>query len=191
MPLDLSTPMTPPPRKPGTRATPTSSRAVEKAREARLSEREDGLNGIVSLASIPLVATGQLADLGAVTAHGPGICHEAAALAETNDKIGKAIDRVIAVGPFAGLISATIPLVLQILVNHGRLPASMFGQFGVVPPEMMQHRASIELQKQAAELARMEAEAQRDLLAAQAELERVQQEAAATVRANGSRPDGE
>lgn len=187
MALDLSQPLAPPPRKPrsGISATPASSKAVEKAREARVSEREDGLNGLCSLAAIPLVATGNLADLGAVSTHTPAICHEAAALAETNDKVAKVIDRVIAVGPFAGLIAATVPLVLQILVNHGRLPAAMFGQFGVVPPEMMQHRASIELQKQAADLARMEAEAQRDLLAAQADLERVQQEAAAAMR-NGT-----
>lgn len=185
MALDLSSPLSPPPRRPGTRPGPTSNKATEKAREARMSEREEGLNGLGQLAAIPLVATGNLADMGAVATHWPNVSHEAAVLSESNEKVANLVDKITAVGPFAGLIAATIPLVLQILVNHGRLPAGMFGQFGVLPPEMMTQRAAIDLQRQAAELARMEAEAQRDFLRAQEELAAVQRDVAA---ANGSAP---
>jgi hypothetical protein len=189
MALDLSTPMTPPPRRPGTRVAPASNKASEKAREARQSERQEGLEGLGQLAQIPLMVTGNLSDMGAVTTHWPNVARETAALAETNEKIGQAVDKVIAVGPFAGVITAVIPLVLQILVNHGRLPAGMFAQFGVEPPEMMQRRASIHIQRQAAEIARQEAEAHAELIAAQADLERIQQES--RNAANGSKPEAE
>ena len=174
MGLELGNPITPPPKKPPTQTAGRSSRADEKARGARVEERAEGLTGLFQIACIPLLATGNLADMGAVTTHGPTISREAALLAESNSKVADAIDKVIAVGPFAGLVASTVPLILQILVNHGRLPAHGLAQFGVYPPELMQQRAAIDVMKQQAEAQRAEAEALAEMQAAQEELQRVQ-----------------
>jgi hypothetical protein len=84
---------------------------------------------------VPLLATKQYADAGAVSLYWPKIATEVAKLAEENENIGKLIDPLMQIGPYSALIAAILPFVLQIGVNHGRFAP---GSMGTVPASTLQ-----------------------------------------------------
>lgn len=165
MALDLSG-ATPPPTRPGTSGSKrrTSSKAYEEALAEKRAERADGVNGLFQLGAFGFVMAGQVADAGACAEHGPRIANEAAALAEQNERVAKVVDYVTAIGPFAALFAAVMPFGLQLLLNHGRIPyVPMLAGMGVLPAEMMEQRAAIEQQRQAAAMHEAMREAQAEL----------------------------
>ena len=166
MALDLSNQTPPTPRGEPTRKNPSKTSA--RAQAAKTQEREDGLNGLFQLGAFAALTFGQHADAGACATHGPNISREVATLAENNDSIGKTVDYLTGVGPYAALIAALMPFTLQILVNHNRIPNSpALAQFGVYPPEMLAQQATLQAQQQQAALAEQ-------LRAQQEELQRQQ-----------------
>lgn len=176
MALDLSGPKTPPPAK---RPTPAQRQAT-----AKTGEREEGLNGLFQIAAAGCLMGGQVADGAAVSTHGPNIAREAAQLAETNERMGRLLDYLTAVGPFAGLLAAAMPLGLQILVNHGKLPVvPALQQFGIVPPGALEAQAKADAARQMAEYQRAQAAAEEELRELQRDEARRQHEAR-----NGSGP---
>lgn len=156
MALDLSR-KTAPPRKnaPATRKTSAAS--------AKETARREGLDGIVQLASAGLLIAGQLPDAAAVQTHGPNIARETATLAENNANVAKIVDSIIAVGPWAALLTATMPLVLQILVNHHRLPAAPLSQFGIQDPDALSAGMQAEIMRQQMEAMQQRADAEAEL----------------------------
>lgn len=129
---------------------------------AKAKERTEGLLGWMQLASLPLMFAGRHADVGALALHGPPLCAEVAKLGDDNAKIGEAIDRFTALGPYAGVLSAAIPLLVQIGINHGRVAAEAGAQFGAVS------KATLEAQVRA-KMAAGEAQAKMMVLAAERE----------------------
>jgi hypothetical protein len=105
-----------------------------RALPALTKAREEALTGLGGLTQVPLMAMGQLADAVTVGQHWPNVSREVAKLAETQEEIGRFIDPLIKVGPFAALITVTIPMVMQFLVNHKLMKA---GVAGSVPPEAL------------------------------------------------------
>lgn len=156
MALDLSGPKTPPPAT--KRATASKSYTA-----AKTAAREEGLNGLLQLGSALCLMLGQHADAGAIATHGPNIARETAGVAETNESFGKTLDYLTAVGPYAGLLTAVMPLGLQIAVNHGKLPAEPLSQFGVVAPEQLSQRIALDALRQEAAFAAEKAEFEREL----------------------------
>jgi hypothetical protein len=71
------------------------------------------------------------ADSRAVTVYAPGIAESLNDLAQQRPEVAAALERVLAVGPYGAVLAAVMPLCLQILTNHGKLPA---GVAGTVPP---------------------------------------------------------
>jgi hypothetical protein len=122
-------------KKPAATAKPV---AVSKLTE----DRRDALNGLLQLAQVPLIAMGLYADSGAVGAYGPGIARELALLAEKDKAVAAAIDPLIKIGPYTGLVAAVLPLILQIGVNHGRIPP---GTMGTVSGDMLTAQVQAEL----------------------------------------------
>lgn len=182
MALDLSTPpggSTPPPRRgPG---RPKGSTSQAQTMKTKRAEREEGLNGLFQIAAAGCLMGGQAADGAAIAEHGPNIAREAATLADTNEKIGKVLDYLGSVGPFAGLLATTMPLVLQVLVNHKRLPmVPVLQQMGVKDP------AALEAQAKAAAM-RQAIQAQREQQAAEQEFQEMvaQVQAQEYARQNG------
>lgn len=127
-----------PPRKPQAAKSPD---ALSK----KAQQRAEDISAFGSLLCVPFMATGNLADVGAISLHFPRISVEIARLADDNAKVAEAIDKFTAVGPYAGLIAAVLPLALQVAVNHGRLPAEAGAQFGVTSKDTLesQVRASM------------------------------------------------
>jgi hypothetical protein len=71
------------------------------------------------------------ADAAAITIHSENIAEALDQLAHERPEIAAVLDRVLQVGPYGVLIAAVAPLALQILANHGAVPA---GVMGTIPP---------------------------------------------------------
>lgn len=165
MALDLTGPKNaPPPSGPArTRGSATPAKRAQLASE-KTAEREAGLIGLGQLACVPLMFTGNMADCGAISKHWPGVAEETAKIAENNANVARVVDFLTAVGPFAGLLTAVLPLGFQILVNHKRLPMHpALAQFGVVSPETMEMQAQAEAMRLHAEMMREQAAAESEI----------------------------
>lgn len=144
------------------------------------AQREEAVNGLFQLGQLGCIIFGQYADAGAIGLHAPPIAAEAAELAEKNDQVAKGIDLLLQVGPYAGLVAAIMPLVLQIMANHKVIPAEKMSGANIVKPEVLESQIKTQMARQAMEAMRAQQEAEREL----AEM----QEAMANAR-NGANPD--
>jgi hypothetical protein len=124
------------------------------------NSRLDAVNGVFQMVQMGCVMGGQYADAGAIGMHGEAISTEVVAIADTNPRIARAVDYLMEVGPYAGLVGAVLPLVLQLAANHKVIPAEKVP--GVMSPEILTMQMESELQKQAMaqmqEAARVKAE---------------------------------
>lgn len=66
----------------------------------------------------------------AITDHAPNIAEAVQVTADNDPKFAAAMDRILATGPYAALISSTVPLVMQILHNHGQIPGEVVKGMG-------------------------------------------------------------
>src|SRR6516164_1380644 len=137
----------PPPKKTITAAK--SPVAIPK----KTKERADGLAGIGQLLSAGLLFARQHADAGAVYKFWHDISLESAKIAEDNAKFGEFLDSLTAVGPYAGLITAALPLVMQVMVNHDKMEVTSVANLGCVSKETM--RAQVQKEIMAAEMQAM------------------------------------
>jgi hypothetical protein len=69
-------------------------------------------------------------DAVAVTDHAPRIADAVQVTADNDPKFAAAMDRILSAGPYAALISATIPMVVQILHNHDKVPGEIVKGMG-------------------------------------------------------------
>jgi hypothetical protein len=139
---------------PAKSATPRQSSVASKGMnlaQDRIKARADGLNSLFQTASVALLMRKQLADAAAIAEHGPNISLEAAKVAEQNAQFAKVLEYLTAVGPYTGLMTATLPLVLQLMANHNRIDAGQMSAFGVIPPEALRAKAEAEAKKTIAE----------------------------------------
>lgn len=126
-------------------------------------QRQQAMMGLFQGGQAILLITKQFADAVTVGAHAENISREVSALASTDEKVAKAVDSLLVVGPYTALVMAVLPLALQIGVNHGLLPAGRVP--GTTDPEVLKAQMTAELSQQAADamqaarLAQEEAEA--------------------------------
>jgi hypothetical protein len=189
-----SDPIMPPPKSAKTADRPqTTSRTTTGPKKTaqpsgKLSFREEAVNGIFQLGAFGLIVAGQPADAGALGKYGPGIAHEAASLAESNDGMAKAIDYITEAGPYAGLLTAAMPLVLQLLANHKVMKAEHLAGAGVVPPEALAAEVKADMARQQIQAQRAQAEAEQELAAMARENAQRQAEAATNGQAAPAQP---
>ena len=146
MPVTVSA--SPPPKK--TAATkPSATPGLSK----KTKERAEGLQGIGQLLSAGLLFARQHADAGAVYKFWPDVAVESAKIADDNAKFGEFLDSLTAVGPYAGLITAALPLVMQVMVNHDKMDVTNVANLGCVSKETL--KANVQTQIMAAEMAAM------------------------------------
>ncbi|HWW95507.1 MAG TPA: hypothetical protein VN375_19210 [Vicinamibacteria bacterium] len=112
------------PTAPGKKPTPAASR--KGARDYR-----KGIEGIGQLVAGGLMFVAP-ADAAAVGFHTPPIAEALNDLAQEDPRFAAMLDKLMKVGPYSALLAAVAPLMLQILCNHGKMPA---GILGTVPPE--------------------------------------------------------
>lgn len=179
MAFDASKRPSPPPAKP-------AAKKPSPAAQAKRGAREEGINGLFQLGTAVCMMTGQHADAAAFGTHGPKIAPEVASIAEDYDKVGDVIDKLIAVGPFAGLLTAVLPLALQLAVNHGRGNAAVFADFGVVSKETLEAQGQAAALRQATAAVESQRQAEAEFIAAQ---RAAIQQAQSVQSENGSRPE--
>jgi hypothetical protein len=155
------------PSAPPATAKRASAQAVKTA--VKTGERTDALLGIGQLAQAGLIGARQYADAGAVGRHWPNISEEVARLAAADETIARIIDPLLRVGPYTALIAAVLPLVAQIGVNHGRIPA---GTMGTVSGEMLSSQIQTSLMHAELEARKAQADAERELREMHAQMNR-------------------
>lgn len=147
-------------------------------------QRQDAITGLGQLAQVPLLATKQYADAGAVGMYWPGISKEIAELADTQPAIASVIDPLMKIGPYTGLVAAILPFLMQIAVNHNRVAP---GSMGTVPATTLEAQIKTsmaeselhalqmqqEAEEQAARMRREMEESKRKLEMAQADVKDV------------------
>lgn len=136
---------------------------MAKVTQSKREQRAEALQGVFQVAGLVLAGTGNLADTAAIGIHQENISDEVAKAAETDEGIARVLNYLTTASPYSGIIIAVMPLVLQILANHGRIAA---GVMGTVKPETLEVQAK-------AEAAMLMTRMQKDAITAQraAELE--------------------
>jgi hypothetical protein len=107
------------PTAPGKKPTPAASR--KGARDYR-----KGIEGIGQLVAGGLMFVAP-ADAAAVILHTPPIAEAVNDLAAEDPRVAAILDKLLKVGPYGALLSAIAPLIVQIMVNHGKVPAGILG----------------------------------------------------------------
>ena len=151
-------------------ATPVISTQTPNERRAQ------GLMSLGQLAQGVLLMTNQYADAAAIGQHFQPIAIELANIADANEAIAKPIDFLIEIGPYGALVTAVLPLALQLAANHGLLNANaMLGQ-GVVPPDVLESKMKAQVAQMQAIAMREQQEAMRQAREAQKEYEQILKE---------------
>lgn len=140
---------------------PTKKLSVKEARESAVV-------GLGQLAQVPLLATKQYADAGAVGLYWPAIAHEVAELADTQEAIANLIDPLMKVGPYTALVAAVLPFFMQIAVNHGRVAP---GSMGTVPASSLEAQIKTSMAQAELESLRMQQQAEQASAAMRQEME--------------------
>jgi hypothetical protein len=144
MPIDMSLAANAPPKR-----TRASSPTVP--RKAVTDTRSEAVNGLFQLASFGSVMVGNYADSATIAEHGPAVSREIVALGQQNERIGQWIDYLNQAGPYAGLITALLPMTLQLLANHKRIDHNKVP--GLTDPAVLEMR--VETQMKAAAFQQM------------------------------------
>lgn len=158
------------PPAPSQKARPAAPKVQAVSAEQRVAAREEAALGVVQLLSFGCMLKGWMADAGALTIHGPKICHEAALVAESSESLGRGMDFLGAAGPYAALLAAALPLGMQLMVNRGVVPAAQVASMGVVEPGTLEAQMRTMLLQQ-------QIEAQQQQKAQEAALRRMMAEA--------------
>lgn len=139
------------------------------AKESQLTkDRTDALTGLGQLAQVPLIATKQFADAGAISLYWPNISKEIAVLADSQPAIAKLIDPLIQIGPYTGLVMVVLPFILQLGVNHRMLSP---GAMGTVPATALSAQVEASLAQQELEALTIQQKAEQDAAKVRAEIE--------------------
>lgn len=132
-------------------------------------QRIDAIDGIWQIIGLGCIMTGQYADAGAIDMHGHGISIEAVNLAEKNAGIAKGADTLLQVGPYAAIVAVSMPLIVQVLVNHKVVPAEKMASANVVHPDVLESQVKTKMMHAAMEALRAQRDAENELAAMQAE----------------------
>jgi hypothetical protein len=96
-----------------------------------VTDYRPGINGIGQMVAFGLSFTSPV-DAAAVMGHTPNIAEALNTLAAVKPEVAAVLDKLMSAGPYGEILMAVVPLVVQILVNHQRIPAGMLGS---VPPD--------------------------------------------------------
>jgi hypothetical protein len=146
-----------PPRRDTRPTAPVTAKGIH-------AERIDAVDGVFQLVGMGLVMGGQFADAGAIDMHGHNVSIEVAELAGKNEGVAKVVDTLLTVGPYAGLVIAVMPMVLQLMVNHKVIPVEkMPPTSGIVDPKSLEAQVKTAMAKQAIEALQAQREAEEEL----------------------------
>lgn len=131
---------------------PPSSRPASRPAARSKPKTPDfrpGIVGFFQLLATPFLIAGQmgnslaLADAAAIRVHAPAIADGMQTTAENDERFAAVLERVLAAGPWAAVITPVLGLGLQLGANHGLVPPAMAQMAGALPPEaLIEHLAA-------------------------------------------------
>lgn len=148
-----------PPKQESKKAAPPT----EKTLSQQGLKREEAILGGFQVGALLAVTFGQFADSGAISMHAENVSHQTALMAEDNEAFAAGIDSFLKVGPYAGLIGAALPMVLQLLVNHNLIPSKFIPGGQVVPPDILEAQVKTDLIKMQMEAMKAQQDAEDEL----------------------------
>lgn len=152
---------------PAAKKVPNTSTA-RVAKETELTaKRSEAITSLGQFAQIPLMATKQFADVGTIAMHWPNVSKELAKLAETTPVIARIVDPLMQVGPYAGLIAAVMPMVMQFGVNHNRMVP---GAMGTMPATAISAQVEAQAAQQELEALSIQLQAEKAAAAVRQEI---------------------
>lgn len=176
MPIDMSAAtVKAPPKKRATTAVKATANTPQDTRTPN-ERRHDGLMGLASLGQGICMMTGQHADAMAIGKFFPPVSQEIANIADEYESVAAPIDFMIKIGPFGALITALLPLGLQIMANHGVIDASAAASHGVMPPDVLKAQMRAEMMRHAANTLELQNKAMAEANAAQQDYEKLMAE---------------
>lgn len=108
---------------------PSAPRAKSGLKSKGKTDYRPGIKGFAQLVSFGLSFFSPL-DAVAVTDHADNIAEGAQVTAENDPKFAAALDRILSAGPYAALLSATLPMFVQILHNHDKVTGEIVKGMG-------------------------------------------------------------
>lgn len=142
-----------PKRGPGGRpakAKADQPRVAAKAAGGTPKDFTQPLTEVVQLAW-GVLATTSPADAAAVKTAGPGLVSAWNNLAQENATVARGIEWLTTGSAYGAVVMATAPLVLQVMANHGRLPADRVAALGVRDPAELAAETAADVQAMAAQ----------------------------------------
>lgn len=162
-----ATPAKTPKRRNTTQAPPAVAIHSTKTRDRKMA-----LDDLGRMASLFFVMKGQYADAGAIAQHGDNVTQEIALLGENNETVSKFLDYLTQTGPFFGILTAGMPLLLQLAANHNKIDASKLPpETGVVSPAVLEERVKADMELAQASMMAEIAKIRQQTANAQRELE--------------------
>lgn len=103
-----------------------------KSTSSRTKTKTDYRPGFLGLAQLGSFVANFFSPLDAIaiTDHAPNIAEAVQVTADNDPKFAAAMDRILSTGPYAALLGATIPMVVQILHNHDKVPGDIVKGMG-------------------------------------------------------------
>lgn len=136
----------------------------QKASPTIKEQRIDACDGIFQLVGLGCIMVGWYSDAGAIDMHGHGVSIEVSELAEQNKGVAKGTDALLQIGPYAGIVAALMPLVVQLAVNHKAVDATKLpANANVVPPDVLTARVQTAMKQQAIAAMKAQIEAEEEL----------------------------
>lgn len=175
--MAINPPVTAPPKISTARKTApvTASQAKRQEDSAEVQKlREDGLKDVFTMGAGIAMMFGQWADAGTLQKFGPKVSHEAVEFSKSYPVIVPILDWLAKATPAASLLGTMLPMVMQILTNHGRFEADRMATVGVVPPAMLEQEMRAEVMRMHTEALKEQQAAQQALYDAQMEFQAMQ-----------------
>lgn len=183
MAIDMSAAKAPPRKTVAPRSTPPKAAPAPQVQVSDNERRRAGLNGLGQLAQGVCLLTGQYADAAAIGRYWEPIAAETANVSDQYESIAKPVDILIQIGPFAALLTAVLPLGMQIAANHRMINADMLVSQGIVSPEVLEAQMKAEMARMQMEAMLAQKEAMARAQAVQAEYEALMADESAGVPA--------
>lgn len=121
----------------GAVAAPAPRVKIESARGRKsATDYRPALGGYAQLGASVLMMVSPL-DAGTVAHHAPGVIDAIQLTAEAEPKVAAALDRILSMGPYAVLVTALTPMLVEVGANHGWIPEGLAGGLGA---RSLEHR---------------------------------------------------
>lgn len=131
----------------GSQKPPGRSRSAKPSTGAKTAPKASGVDyrpGVKGLLQIPAFALGLMGkfvhpayslDSATITLHADSVAEAIHQTAMEHDQVAAILDRALAIGPAGALLGALLPLGLQIMANHGKVPVNP--EMGILGPDQL------------------------------------------------------